>query len=118
MATVVYVAGPFRAENSDAMREHIIRAKDAAKAVWMLGCVAVLPHTNHGWMWGQMDELTAIEGCLSLVSRCDVLYLSEGWEQSAGACAELETARRYGLLVFDDLDALAAHLAPPAGKPH
>lgn len=119
MARAVYVAGPFRAETVDDMADHIDAAKDVAKSVWSLGAVAVLPHTNHGWLWGNLDELVALQGCLTLVTLCDAVVLVQGWENSPGTCAEIETANRYGIPVFEDTDALAMWLSPMSmGKPN
>lgn len=42
------------------------------------------------------------------LTRCDAIYLMDGWEQSEGARFELEVSRRIGLAVMfeQDLEAL------------
>ena len=43
---------------------------------------------------------------LCCISRCDCIYLLDGWETSDGARKELETALRHGLKVLDERHAV------------
>lgn len=118
---VVYIAGPFRCPSAavpgqqDAwgIQCNVMRAMEAALAVWRLGHVALCPHANTFCMQGAAPDDVWLAGDLELLARCDAVLMVQGWERSAGAWAERAEAERRGLPVFTGTDDLAAWAAVP-----
>jgi hypothetical protein len=109
---VVYIAGPFRANNSWAMEQNIRRAEELALLVWRIGCCAVIcPHTNTRFFQGAADDAIWLEGDLELLRRSDVVLMVPGWKASQGATKEYELARELKKPVFQQLSALRSYLS-------
>jgi hypothetical protein len=105
---VVYIAGPFRAPSAWGIEQNIRTAEKAALAVWRMGAAALCPHTNTRFFQGAAPDEIWLKGDLELLSRCDAVLMVGAWQQSVGATAELEAARRRGMPIFYTLDALSA----------
>jgi len=95
---LVYVSGPYRGD----VDENITRAAAAAIQVWEAGHAAICPHLNTAYFddYCRLGEDDYLRGDLEILSRCDAILMIPGWEESEGARAELEFARRQGLLVY------------------
>lgn len=106
MIPVVYVAGPFRAENAWDIEQNIRQAEELALAVWRMGAAAICPHTNTRFFQGAAPDCVWLDGDLEILRRCDALILTHGWERSQGARAEHDEAVRQGLPVFQTLQGL------------
>jgi len=103
---LIYIAGPYTAENTYSLRRNILKAEAAAREVMKHGFVPVIPHSlgdaldtgskfkhfqHHDWM----QKL-----CLPLLSRCDGLLLIEGWQNSKGSRIEFDFAQTNNMPIF------------------
>ena len=116
---VIYVAGPFRGPNSWEIEENIRRAERLALQVWRLGAACICPHTNTRFFQGAADDAVWLNGDLAIVGKCDGVMLTEDWQRSSGARAEVEYAEARSIPVFLTLEDLAhwlnaVELAQPA----
>lgn len=100
---VIYVAGPFRASTHYALQANIRNAERLALEVWKLGAVAICPHKNTEFFTGEIPDEAFLTGDLELLRRCDAVILTEDWERSSGARAEVVFAREKGIPVFKTL---------------
>lgn len=92
---VAYVAGPYR--NSTEGKE---RAKRLAKVLWRQGYAVICPHTNSlDFEIDIPNDKLFLDGYLELLTRCDVMYVIEGWRDSEGTLAEIELAEKLGIPV-------------------
>lgn len=107
---VIYVAGPFRADNAWDIEQNVRRAEELGLAVWRLGAAAIIPHTNSRFFSGAAPDSVWLEGDLAILAKCDAVILTETWRRSAGARAEEQYARELGLPVFRNLRELALWL--------
>ena len=107
---VVYIAGPYVGESAWAIEENVRRAEALALGVWRLGAVPICPHTSSRFFYGAIEEKTALDGDLELVSRCDALILVDDWRRSRGARSERAFAEELAIPIFETLDALHAWL--------
>jgi nucleoside 2-deoxyribosyltransferase len=107
---VIYIAGPYRGPCAWDIECNIRRAETLALDVWRAGAVALCPHANTRHFQGAAPDDVWLRGDLELLDRCDAMILTDDWERSAGARAEVEFARRRGIPVFPSLDALRAWL--------
>lgn len=97
---VVYIAGPFRADNSWLVEQNIRRAEECALVLWKMGFAVVCPHTSTRFFDGTMDTERFIEGDLEILRRCDALILLIGYEGSRGSMREFDEAGGCGLPIF------------------
>lgn len=111
--TVIFISGPYSAQDAVVKRQNIRQAREAANAVWARGMVAICPHTNSGDFDGVAPERTFLDGYLELVHRSDAVLSLPGWEQSRGSRAEIAEAAAYGIPVFSSVDTLTDAQVPP-----
>ena len=97
---LAYVAGPYRAETEWKVKLNIRNAERVALAYWSMGYAVICPHKNTSLMGGSLPDSVWLEGDLEMLRRCDVIVMVPGWENSSGAKAELEEAKRLGLEVI------------------
>jgi len=97
---VIYIAGPFRAPTPWEQEQNVRRAETVALEVWGLGAVALCPHAMNRFFQDSVPDRIALAGMLTLLRRCDAILMTEGWSESTGSVAELETARRCGMPVW------------------
>ena len=90
---VVFVSGPYRGK----ITENIRIARQHAEMLWKKGYAVFCPHLNSAHMDGVASDETFLNGDLEILSRCDLVYLLPGWEQSKGARKEWELARKMGI---------------------
>lgn len=108
---VVYVAGKYTGENYDEIDSHIRLARDYAVKIWELGFTAICPHLNtaHFEVFAsKVAEQEILAGYLSVIKRCDALFLLPDWRDSKGATRELHYAREHDIPVFMRLEKLDA----------
>ena len=115
---VVYVAGPFRCgvkgaeprvQDAWGIQTNVMAAMALALEVWKLGAVAICPHANTMFFQnaaGCADEVW-LNGDLELLNRCDAMIVTDDWQRSSGARAEVQHAEARGLPVFLTLEDLA-----------
>ena len=101
----IYVAGPYRANNAEEIKNNIARADAIAKELALLGHTPFVPHTMiDPW---QNDSRFSFEKIMELDSEwlkvCDALFYVS---PSTGADQEMEYAKKFGLLIFTSLEEL------------
>ena len=100
---VIYIAGKYRDTRGEWwIRENIREAEKCAMFVWQQGLVALCPHKNTAF-WGGMpgcSDDTWLKGDLELLQRCDAMYVTRNWRNSAGAIAEVKYAKQIGVPVL------------------
>lgn len=100
---LIYISGPYRDSRGEYyVRQNIRMAEIAALRVWQAGHAALCPHKNTAGLGGArgLADKVWLNGDLELLRRCDAIYLIEGWEDSAGAKAELQEALRCNIPVL------------------
>lgn len=108
MIKVVYIAGPYRADNAWDREEHIRTAERLALDVWRLGHAALCPHTNSRFFDGALPDQVFLDGDIAMMLRCDAVLLTADWRKSRGACNERAIAIEHGIPVFESITELAA----------
>jgi nucleoside 2-deoxyribosyltransferase len=104
--SVLYIAGPYRADTRDGIEANIQAAREVATAVWEAGHVAICPHLNTAH-FNEYDHV--LDGYIDVLSRCDGLVLVPNSENSRGTQAEWLYATRQGIPVYDADSIPAAH---------
>jgi hypothetical protein len=97
---LIFVSGPYRASGEWEVAENIRHAELASLRLWKEGWAVFCPHKNTAFFGGACDDHVWLEGDLEILRRCDAIYMLNSWEKSSGAAAELEEAKRMGLVVF------------------
>jgi nucleoside 2-deoxyribosyltransferase len=97
---VIYIAGPFRADNAWEIEQNIRRAECLALEVWKAGAAAICPHTNTRFFQGVALDEVWLKGDIEIMRRCDAVLLTANWEISSGARAERKEAKALGIPVF------------------
>ena len=103
---VIYVAGPFRAENAWEIEQNIRRAETLALEVWRAGFAAICPHTNTRFFQGAAPDEVWLQGDISILNCCDGIIMVPGWETSKGAKAEEYNAKYNKIPRFYDINEL------------
>lgn len=107
---VIYIAGPFRGPNHWAVEQNIRRAETLALEAWRLGCAVICPHTNTRFFDGAADDKIWLDGDIEIMLRCDAVLLTDNWQQSSGAKAEVAVARDAKIPVLLSLQELQSWL--------
>jgi hypothetical protein len=98
---LIYISGPYRAPTPEGVQANIDRADAAARRLRSLGWGVICPHKNSE---GDDDDEACLAADLAIIDRLDLqtdaIYMLEGWEQSAGSCAEEWRAFTRGLRHF------------------
>jgi nucleoside 2-deoxyribosyltransferase len=102
---VVYVAGPFRSMNSNGKSNawgvqcNVMKAMALALEVWKRGAVALCPHSNTMFFQDAdgCEDSVWLEGDLELLRRSDAILMTDNFERSSGARAELKFALDHGI---------------------
>lgn len=108
---LVYVSGPYTANESGTIEEHVDRAENIAIELWRKGHAVICPHSNTHFSGKKVDLAwnTWIEGDLNMIARCDAMVLTEDWETSQGARIERQYALNLGIPVYEYPDLPELH---------
>ena len=102
---IVYIAGSYRADTENGVRENIYRAGQVALKYWKAGYVVICPHMNSAFFGGACPDETWLEGGLKILSRCDGVVFMDTWGDSEGSIIEHKRAREWDLaMAFDHAD--------------
>jgi hypothetical protein len=85
---IVFISGPYRGD----VNANIEHAKQAAIRLWQVGYAVICPHLNTAHFDGLCDDAVWLVGDLEILSRCDIIYMLRGWENSSGARDEFQKA--------------------------
>ncbi len=100
---LIYLAGPFRAEDNFRIQQNILDAEAVAYAIITesKGAAAVLcPHALGRNFIGTFTDDYWLAATMEMLKRCDAVYSFCRWRESAGTKAEVEAAEKLGLPVF------------------
>ena len=109
MKKMVYLAGPYSAPTQDEIKANVRRAATVASVLWEKGYAVICPHMNTYSMEGDASLGTErwiqefekfLTGDFEIISRCDMVVMLSGWENSKGACAEFVFAKWLELPVW------------------
>lgn len=103
---IVYVAGPYSAQTMGEIKMNIKRAEIYAAILWAKGYTVICPHKNTAFMDGIVSYEKFMDGCLTILSRCNILFLMPGYEQSEGAKREYRFAQKKGIRIVKKLEDL------------
>ena len=108
MKTVIYLAGPLLPENRQ--RFHDVEAKVLAK--WFGNAEKVI--LNPATLPLGLTEQDYMSIGMQMLFAADTLVMLDGWEQSAGATIEFNTAKKCGKRIFSETKGLI--FAPSPGS--
>ncbi len=102
---LIYVAGPYRGD----VDGNIKRAEAAAVELWRRGWAVICPHKNtaHFEQYENVDSISAgawLQGDLTMLQRCNAMFLLKGWENSDGSVEEFRHAIKWDIPVFYQSD--------------
>lgn len=97
---LVYVAGPFRAENAWLIELNIRAAEWQGYKIALLGAVPIIPHTMYRFFNGTRNDSFWLQATQDLLARCDAIYMVDGWKRSEGSHAEKALADMQKIPVF------------------
>lgn len=98
---LIYVAGAYRAEGWHNVFENILKARAAARLLWLKGWAVICPHANSILMDGpDIPAQTFLDGDLEIIQRCDAICMLPGWEKSEGSNMEYAHAIELGLEIY------------------
>ena len=106
MRKLIYIAGPYTAEDIYQLRRNILQAERTGREVFQRGYIPVIPHSlgdametgKHFEHFQHQDWMQKL--CLPLLSRCDGILMMQGWQQSKGSRMEFEFAQNNNMPVF------------------
>lgn len=97
---IVYVAGPYTANNAWAIEQNVRNAELAGLYVVECDAMPIIPHANTRFFHGLKTPDFWYEGTLELLRRSDAILLFTGYEKSRGAMEEHREAVDLGLQIF------------------
>ena len=106
---LIFIAGPFKAENAWEIEQNIRRAEEIALQLWKLGFAVICPHANSRFFFGACPEDIFLEGYKEILKKCDGLILSSPGGQSKGTVEEIKIAEENGIPVFGKVHHLEFH---------
>lgn len=111
---LIYIAGPYSDLKLKVIMKNIDKARKVAIICWNKGGVAVTPHTNHG-LFETYEECEIgyedfMDGCISLLSVCNAIFLLDEWELSPGAKEEHIYAIEHKIPVLNTIDELEQYI--------
>lgn len=97
---VIFVSGPYRANNLQGVLANIRKARKVSLKLWLEGWAAICCHSNTALFDGAAPDNIWLEGDLEILRRCDAIYMIDGWENSEGAISEFKLAQELGLEII------------------
>ncbi len=98
----VYISGPYTAPTTEERDANVKRANEEAQRWAAAGWAPYCPHTQ-SWNWENdtdlaYDDFLAID--MEWLKRVDAVCVLPRWQESAGACREVEEAEIMGLPIY------------------
>ena len=106
----VFIAGAYWSSDSNEIERNIELAEQHSIKLWNRGYKAFCPHLNtrRFEVKTKADEKAYREFDMRMLQCCDAVFALPNWEESEGAKAEIDEAKRLGKPVFYSLDELPA----------
>lgn len=104
---IVYVSGPYSGTPSE-ITSNIKKSRQAAIFLWEKGYTALSPvlNTANFEIDCNIEYNDYMAGDIVLLGGCTAVFMVDGWERSAGATIEKETAEALGIPYFTTTDEL------------
>ena len=99
---VAFISMPYRSATTRGIIENIRKAEAVAIKYWLLGYAAICPQLNSALFDDILPDETWLTGYISILAKCDVCVMGQGWEKSRGATAEHEYAKAHGIDIIYD----------------
>lgn len=107
---VIYITGPFGGGSAWRVEQNIRRAEALALQVWLMGAVAMCPHSMNRFFQAECSDEVWHEGTMELMKRCDAVLVVPNWEKSEGTRKKIFAAQSLDMPVFYHLVELGAWL--------
>jgi Domain of unknown function (DUF4406) len=108
---VIYVCGSISAPTSEQRDLNLEKGKQIGFDIWKLGAAPLVPHMNSVGLLQTGITLEAIYlGDLALLSKCDAMYVMDGWENSFGCNLEIAWAKNKNIPIFRTLEDLDSYI--------
>ena len=96
---LVYVAGPYTANNRQCTKQNIGKAEKAAKQLLLDGYIPIIPHKITSF-WEESIDFNHDDWLkkynFPLIKRCDIICFIDGWKESEGCRMEYDFAVKNG----------------------
>ena len=97
---VAFVAGAYRSKKGIfEIKKNIDAAEAIGAELLKMGYAVIMPQKNTAFMDGVVPDRMILDSYLTILVRCDVVVMREGWGYSAGSIDEHETAEAHGKLI-------------------
>lgn len=102
---VIYIAGPYTSDTRSGIDNNIEHAKKAALELSANGWAPITPHLNlyhfeDYEICGLFDYTTWMDIDVSILMRCDAIFMLKGWEHSKGSTHEHALAEQQELKIY------------------
>ena len=102
---LIYVAGKYTASNYSGIEDNIKKAEAVSIKLFSLGWAVFTPHKNtaHYEIYESVTDLDYdfwMECCFEILSRCDAIFMMDGWKESSGSLREHEFAKKCGIEIY------------------
>ena len=103
---LIYVSGPYTGKDYEEIEYNIANAEDASVELFKLGWNVFTPHKNtaHYEIYEEFDYSFWLTNTLDMLTRCDAIFMLDGWRRSRGAKEELERAKELNMPIFYEED--------------
>jgi hypothetical protein len=100
---LIYVAGKYKGEDEAEKMANIGLAKQAAIDLWNRGHATICPHLNtmDFEYYTKLSNRDFVALDLLIVEKVDGIVMLPGWEDSRGACIELDHAKKNNIPVWE-----------------
>ena len=100
---VAYVSGPYRDTRGEwYVTQNIRESEEVALGLWRIGYAAISPHKNTALFGGAVSggDDVWLWGDLAILAKCDLIVMTERWQESSGAQSEHEFAMAMGVPIY------------------
>ena len=101
---VVYIIGPFRAENAWEIEQNIRRAEEIALEILRAGAAVICVHTMCRFYQGAAQDDVWLKADLELLRRSDAAYVMPAIWRSAGSQDEVKLCEELKIPTFGHLE--------------
>jgi hypothetical protein len=102
MNNVVYICGPYRAENKIEINQNILNAVKAANILRKENYACIVPHLESVYSEDTLTEDEWLEHGITLLSKCDILCIIIAKEDkpTKGMTREIDFALKNNILIM------------------
>ena len=97
---IVFISGPYRADTECKRHSNIKCAREAAIRWVKKGYYPFTPHLNTANFDNLAPDGLFLNGALTILQYCSILYVLKGWRNSHGTMQEIKTAINLGIPII------------------